>query len=230
MSLSQHNRFPMPIGATESNQREKLTSPYPAMLNLSHYSSSLRPGYNGFIPVENDLLAIILANIHSTIMQKVRYIYPLSEVPNLQVFTLKQKKICYQFINLSPTCSIFGHAINHMTIIKHSATRRPQDLLLGKKIIACKPHVSNRVTAWKLVWKQKKNRWKGEGEGRRWNIHLPTNPTILENAPWYFMVRFIWKLTAHQNRSITNRLPLDYQICKITLFSNRTCSWQLKKL
>ena len=79
----------MPIGASESNQREKLTSPYPAMLNLS----SLRPGYNGFIPVENDLLAIILANIHSTIMQKVRYIYPLSEVPNLQVFTLKQKKI-----------------------------------------------------------------------------------------------------------------------------------------
>ena len=90
----------------------------PSWCKLSHYSSSLRPGSNGFIPVEHDLLAIILANIHSTIMQKVRYIYPLSEVPILEVFTLKQKKICYQFINLSP-CSIFGHAINHMTIIKH---------------------------------------------------------------------------------------------------------------
>ena len=83
--------------------------------------------------MENDLLAIILANIYSTIMQKVGYIYPLSEVPILQVFSLKQKKICYQFINLSPTRSIFSRAINHMTIIKHLGTRRPQDLLLGKK-------------------------------------------------------------------------------------------------
>ena len=55
---------------------------------------------------------------------------------------------------------------------------------------------------------------------------LPANPTILENAPWYFTVRFICKLTARQNRNITNRLSLDYQICKITLFSNRTrCRW-----
>ena len=95
------------------------TNILPSWCKLSHYSSSLRPGSNGFIPVENDLLAIILANSYSKIRQKVRYIYPLSEVPILQVFTLKQKQICYQFINLSPTCSIFGHAINHMTIIKH---------------------------------------------------------------------------------------------------------------
>ena len=52
----------------------------------------------------------------------------------------------------------------------------------------------------------------------------------MENAPWYFTVRFICKLTARQNRSITNRLPLDYQICKIALFSNRTRSRRLQKL
>ena len=40
-------------------------------------------------------------------------------------------------------------------------------------------------------------------------------------------VRFICKLTARQNRSITNRLSVDYQICKITLFSNRTRSRRL---
>ena len=67
----------------------------------------------------------------------------------------------------------------------------------------------------------------GGGEKRK---RLPANPTILENAPWYFTVRFICKLTARQNRNITNRLPLDYQICKITLFSNRTRSRRLQKL
>ena len=58
----------------------------------------------------------------------------------------------------------------------------------------------------------------GGGEKRK---RLPTNPTILENAPGNFTVRFIFKLTACQNRSITNRLSLDYQICKIALFSNQ---------
>ena len=47
----------------------------------------------------------------------------------------------------------------------------------------------------------------GGGEKRK---RLPANPTILENAPWNFTVRFICKLTARQNRNITNRLPLDY--------------------
>ena len=67
----------------------------------------------------------------------------------------------------------------------------------------------------------------GGGEKRE---RLPASPTILENAPLYFTVRLICKLTARQNRSMTNRLPLDYQICKITLFSNRTRSRRLEKL
>ena len=58
----------------------------------------------------------------------------------------------------------------------------------------------------------------GGGEKRK---RLPTNPTILENAPGNFTVWFIFKLTACQNRSIMNRLSLDYQICKIALFSNQ---------
>ena len=74
-----------------------------------------------------------------------------------------------------------------------------------------------------------KKKVEGEGEGEK-RKRLPANPTILENAPWYFTVRFICKLTARQNRNITNRLPLDYQICKITLFSNRTRSRRLQKL
>ena len=90
--------------------------------------------------------------------------------------------------------------------------------------VACVASVSNRVIARKLERKQKKV--EGGGEKRK---RLPANPTILENAPWYFTVRFICKLTARQNRSITNRLPLDYQICKITLVSNRTRCPNLKK-
>ena len=66
----------------------------------------------------------------------------------------------------------------------------------------------------------------GGGEKRE---RLPASPTILENAPLYFTARLICKLTARQNRSMTNRLPLDYQICKITLFSNRTRFRRLKK-
>ena len=62
--------------------------------------------------------------------------------------------------------------------------------------------------------KKKKVEGGGEGEKRQ---RFPANPTILENAPCYFTVGFICKLTARQNRNITNRLPLDYQICKITL-------------
>ena len=54
----------------------------------------------------------------------------------------------------------------------------------------------------------------GGGEKRK---GLPVNPTILENAPWYFTARFTCELAACQNRSITNRLPLDHQISKITL-------------
>ena len=94
-------------------------------------------------------------------------------------------------------------------------------------LIACAASVSNWVIGWKLERKQKKVERGGGGEKRK---HLPANPTILENAPWYFTVRFICKLTAHQNRSITNRLPFDYQICKITLFSNRTRSRRLQEL
>ena len=67
----------------------------------------------------------------------------------------------------------------------------------------------------------------GGGEKRE---RLPASPTILENAPLYFTVRLICKLTARQKRSMNNRLPLDYQICKITLFSNRTRSRRLENL
>ena len=74
-----------------------------------------------------------------------------------------------------------------------------------------------------------KKRLKG-GRGGEKRKRLPANHTILENSPWYFTVRFICKLTARQNRNITNRLPLDYQICKITLFSNRTRCRQLQEL
>ena len=75
----------------------------------------------------------------------------------------------------------------------------------------------------------KKKRVEGGGGGEK-RKRLPANLTILENAPWYFKVRFICKLTVRQNRRITNRLPLHYQICKITLFYNRTRSRRLQKL
>ena len=52
--------------------------------------------------------------------------------------------------------------------------------------------------------KKKKVEGGGGGEKRK---RLPANPTILENAPWYFTVRLICKLTARQNRSITPGLP-----------------------
>ena len=77
--------------------------------------------------------------------------------------------------------------------------------------VACVANVSNRVIARKLERKQKKV--EGGGEKRK---RLPANPTILENALWYFTVRFVYKLTARQNRSITNRLPLDCQTSKIS--------------
>ena len=92
--------------------------------------------------------------------------------------------------------------------------------------LACVASVSNRAIARKSEREQKKMEGE-EGEKRK---RLPANPTILENAPWYFTVRFICKLTARQNRNITNRLPLDYQICKITLFSNRTRCRRLQEL
>ena len=56
--------------------------------------------------------------------------------------------------------------------------------------------VSNRLIARKLERAKKK-----EGGGGEKRKCLPANPTILENAPWYVMVRFICKLTARQNRT-----------------------------
>ena len=70
----------------------------------------------------------------------------------------------------------------------------------------------------------------GGGGGGEKRERLPASPTILENAPFYFTVRLICKLTARQKRSMTNRLPLDYKNCKITLFSNKTRSRRLEKL
>ena len=95
-------------------------------------------------------------------------------------------------------------------------------------VVAFVASVSNRVIARKLERKRKKKVEEGGGGEKR--KRLPANPTILKNAPWYFTVRLVCKLTARQNRSITNRLPLDCQTCKITLFSNRTRSRRLRKL
>ena len=63
--------------------------------------------------------------------------------------------------------------------------------------LACVASVSSRVIARKLEREQKKMEGGGGGEKRK---RLPANPTILENAPWYFTVRFICKLTARQDR------------------------------
>ena len=89
---------------------------------------------------------------------------------------------------------------------------------------ACVASVSNRVIARKLEREQKNKKVEG-GEGGEKRKRLPANPTILENAPWYLTVRFICKLTARQNRIITNRLPLDHQICKITCVYDLHSSW-----
>ena len=70
----------------------------------------------------------------------------------------------------------------------------PQMLLYA----ACVASVSNRVIARKLEREQKDKKVEG-GEGGEKRKRLPANPTILENAPWYFTVRFICKLTARQN-------------------------------
>ena len=47
---------------------------------------------------------------------------------------------------------------------------------------------------------KKKKMEEGGGGGEEKMKRLPANPTILENAPWYFTVRFICKLTARQDR------------------------------
>ena len=64
--------------------------------------------------------------------------------------------------------------------------------------LACVASVSSRVLARKLEREQKK-KMEGVGGGEK-RKRLPANPTILENAPWYFTVRFICKLTARQDR------------------------------
>ena len=73
--------------------------------------------------------------------------------------------------------------------------------------LACVASVSNRVIVRKLERDQKKKKVEGGGAGEK-RKRLPASPMILENAPWYFTVRFICKLTARQNRStgITKRL------------------------
>ena len=82
---------------------------------------------------------------------------------------------------------------------------------------------------WTKVRAEAKKKVEGGG-GKEKRKRLPANPTILENAPLYFTVWFICKLTARQNRNITNRLRLYYQICKITLISNRTRCRRLQEL
>ena len=106
-------------------------------------------------------------------------------------------------------------------------TRKITHVHSGCQKIACVASVSNWVTAQKLEREQKK--WKGEGVGRK-GKRLLANPTILENVPWNFMVRFIRKLTAHQ----PDRERTDYQITKFTFFpktrSTRLQNCNKKKL
>ena len=65
------------------------------------------------------------------------------------------------------------------------------------RAIAYVASVFSRVIARKLEREQKKKEGGGGGEKRK---RFPANSTIMENAPWYFMVRFICKLTARQDR------------------------------
>ena len=100
-------------------------------------------------------------------------------------------------------------------------------------MLACVASVSVRVIARKLERKRKKKK-RCLGEGRRGNA-CPQTPLFWPPPPppplpWYFTVRFVCKLTARQNRSIPNRLPLDCQTCKITVFSNKTRPRRLQKM
>ena len=66
------------------------------------------------------------------------------------------------------------------------------------ELLACVASVSSRVIARELEREQKKKMEGGGGGEKR--KRLPASPTILENAPRYFTVRFICKLTARQDR------------------------------
>ena len=69
-----------------------------------------------------------------------------------------------------------------------------------------------------------KKNWRGKGRGEEEMI--AGKPTILENALWYFTVRFICKLTARQDRRQYNEQITRF--VKFTLFSNKTRSTRLK--
>ena len=110
---------------------------------------------------------------------------------------------------------------------------------------------NEKLTVWVFAWKlhtecglrskrfqssyyakvraEAKKRLKGEGEGRRGNA-CPQTPrfwkTPLDISRFGSSVN--WQLVIKKN--ITNRLPLDYQICKITLVSNRTRCRRLQEL
>ena len=70
---------------------------------------------------------LINLRVHSFETWEVRYVYPLSEMP---IYLSKRSK----FVTNSPISFIFlyFHVTCHVTIIKRSGTRRPQDLLLNK--------------------------------------------------------------------------------------------------
>ena len=91
------------------------------------------------------------------------------------------------------------------TLIKFIHELAPRSLWLVLNSVACVASVSNRIMARELEREpKKKKKNKKRGGGREKRKRLPANPTVLENAPWYFTVRFICKFTARQNRSITN--------------------------
>ena len=85
-------------------------------------------------------------------------------------------------------------------------------LQIATGITKCDGFITNRDRYYKVRWllqiatvqREQKEKVEGGGGGEK-RKRLLANPTILENAPWYFTVRLICKLTARQSRSITNR-------------------------
>ena len=77
--------------------------------------------------------------LFKTLILNFAYIH--SKRRKLGMFTLCQKyqcvcrnKVNWPPIRQFPSFSIFGHVACHVTIIKREGKRKPQDILLGKKI------------------------------------------------------------------------------------------------
>ena len=85
---------------------------------------------------------------------------------------------------------------------------------MWKQFLAC--HCVASISSWVIAQKmeQEQKKWNIEGGGGGGKSKcLPTNPTILENNPWYFTFQFIckyWQLVnigASNMNKWQNRLP-----------------------